>query len=253
MRGKLALGLRQLACRRRNAGICRSSSSRAGLARSVTSRLIEACAGAGRGAALGATATTFSGTVRCATGSAAGAAAGLGAANAPVMRWNRFGARLSLPPPRGNRSRDRLAGPHGRLGRRTADAPVVLVDQRARRGRSRRDRSRRRRCRDRRSGRHRRCDRRRSGNRGRCGRQLDRRCDDLGRDRHLGHHRDRLCHRCRRDGHGSDRCGGSDGRHHLRSGGDHGRASAVPPVRERRARQPPPAWRRGRPAARPNG
>ena len=32
--------------------------------------------------------------------------------------------------PRGNRSRERLAGPHRRPGRRTTDAPVVLVDQR---------------------------------------------------------------------------------------------------------------------------
>ena len=52
MRGERQ-NLRQLAWRRRNAGICRSSSSRAGLARSVTSRLIEAWAGAGRARRLG--------------------------------------------------------------------------------------------------------------------------------------------------------------------------------------------------------
>src|ERR1700722_7614722 len=98
MRGERQ-NLRQLAWRRRNAGICRSSSSRAGLVRSVTSRLIEAWAGAGRGAALGATATTFSAAGRAAgasaTGGAIGAVAGLGVAKAPVMRWNRFGDRLS--------------------------------------------------------------------------------------------------------------------------------------------------------------
>ena len=75
MRGERQ-NLRQLAWRRRNAGICRSSSSRAGLARSVTSRLIDAWAGAGRGAALGATATTFSAAGRAAGGSAAGATGG---------------------------------------------------------------------------------------------------------------------------------------------------------------------------------
>src|ERR1700722_5134977 len=98
MRGERQ-NLRQLAWRRRNAGICRSSSSRAGLVRSVTSRLIEAWAGAGRGAALGATATTFSAAGRAAgasaTGGAIGAVVGLGVAKAPVMRWNRFGDRLS--------------------------------------------------------------------------------------------------------------------------------------------------------------
>src|SRR6185503_4646 len=104
MREELA-GRRQLACRRRNAGICRSSSSRAGLARSVTSRLIEACAGVGRiAAALAGTATTFSvgagRTVVGSTGDAGGVttgAIGLLAEKAPVMRWNRFGARLSPP------------------------------------------------------------------------------------------------------------------------------------------------------------
>src|SRR5260370_37330892 len=79
-----------------------SSSTRAGLVRSATSRLIQAWAGAGRAAALGATATTFSAAGRAAGGSAVGAAegatdvvAGLGVAKAPVMRWNRFGDRLS--------------------------------------------------------------------------------------------------------------------------------------------------------------
>src|SRR5215475_15067204 len=100
---------RQLAWRRRNAGIWRSSSSRAGLVRSLTSR-IEVCTGAGRDAGLGATATTFSGAVRItggSTGAGAGAGmaagigaaaagvTGLGAAKAPVMRWNRLGERLS--------------------------------------------------------------------------------------------------------------------------------------------------------------
>src|SRR5687768_16722142 len=113
-------GSRQLAWRRRKAGICRSSSSRGGLARSVTSRLIEACAAAGRAAGLAATGTTFSGAAGRATdGSTGPAAAGaLGVAKAPVMRWNRLGERLS--PPTGRATAGLAIGSLARTGARVA-------------------------------------------------------------------------------------------------------------------------------------
>ena len=61
--------------------------------RSVTSRLIEAWAGAGRGVIFGVTETTFSGAERGAGAGTSAAVGAFGDAKAPVMRWNRFGAR----------------------------------------------------------------------------------------------------------------------------------------------------------------
>src|SRR5690242_2616767 len=133
MRGNLR-GPRQLAWRRRNAGICRSSSSRAGLARSVMS--IEVCTGAGRMTGLGA-ATTFSGTARgaglggsAAIGAPTAGVAALGVANAPVMRWNRLGVRPSVATGRAIDARpvDSLARTAGRIaGRLTRQSPSSTI------------------------------------------------------------------------------------------------------------------------------